>query len=487
LDFYKKALKIIHLSTTARNISMKGFFSHQSQPSPKKNLLSQNFLLITTSGGGGHLQAAQAKRNEVFEKYPEAKIVEKNVVETAGGKYLGKFMIDFVWNKAQRKGSVHALNLCAFSIPIFDFLFWIPIFYQIYHLLKTYDIDHVIDTQPMASSAIASAVYFYKKISNKEIFIEKVLTELPTIKSAHYLKPLARLGVKKRNLIRLSTIPPLKEPYLTEEDFWFAQAGLRQDQVMYRPLPIRPSFLKKPNLFQDPLELVISYKDEKEKNLLENLLPKNVKLDAGSYLLPLPKEDIVVSLMLGSQPPQQAFLSYVENFIAFVKNFHGVKNFWFFVFCSDKPSDPIPLQQRICSLVNSTENFPSHLRIIPMSNQKDHVIAPLYYRSDATITKAGGITSMELLQTAQGQIWIHYENSNSWIQKILGFYCKKNQGMPEWEYGNVLYLQNKKQAALITPANFYAACDACFGSKSNYLPQQELKQNPSKILSSHGA
>ncbi len=460
---------------------MKVFFSKHTTAQRKKNLFSQNFLLITTSGGGGHLQAALAKKNEILEKYPSSKIFEKNIVEKAGGKYLGKFMIDVIWNSAQRKGSVIALNLCAYSIPIFDILFWIPVFFQVFKLLKNHDIDHVIDTQPMATSSIATATYLYKKLYNKEILIEKVLTELPTVKSSHYLSPLKRLCVRKRNLFRLLTTQPLLTPFKTEEEFWFSLAGLRLDQVVYQSLPIRPFFKHQPS-FNGDLKLLIQIKDLKERSVLEDFFKSKVDFKDLSYKITIPAYDYVVTLMLGSQPPQEASLSYVEHFIEFVKNFSTATTFWLFVFCSDKKYEPIPLQQRICKMVGNVKAFPKNLHILPMSSQQDSVIAPLYARSEATITKAGGITAMELLQTAKGQIWIHYEKKAHWLLSYSSY-----KGMPKWEYGNMLYLQNKKQAALITPEDFYPSCLEYFSIKNNCFHPQEQKQNLSRILSSHGA
>ena len=67
------------------------------------------------------------------------------------------------------------------------------------------------------------------------------------------------------------------------------------------------------------------------------------------------------------------------------------------------------LLKRMHDFVQKVDNFPMHLNIIPMCFQGDEVIAPLYYRSDATFTRSGGLTSMELLSVATGQIWIHSE------------------------------------------------------------------------------
>ncbi len=132
---------------------------------------------------------------------------------------LGKFMIDVVWNNAQRKGSVKALIYAPIPFPSLTFFFWIPVFFQIFRCNKNHDIDHVTDTQPMATSAIASATYLYKNYLEKKFSSKKVLTELPTTKSRHYLRPIRKLSTKKRNLLRLLTTHPLLGHHANEEDF----------------------------------------------------------------------------------------------------------------------------------------------------------------------------------------------------------------------------------------------------------------------------
>ena len=88
-----------------------------------------------------------------------------------------------------------------------------------------------------------------------------------------------------------------------------------------------------------------------------------------------------------------------------------------------------------------------------MCFQCDDVIASLYYRSDATFTRSGGLTAMELMSVAQGQIWIHSETRHGTINgESLG------RGMPIWERGNASYLQEKKGARFITPETFFDGC-----------------------------
>ena len=92
-----------------------------------------------------------------------------------------------------------------------------------------------------------------------------------------------------------------------------------------------------------------------------------------------------------------------------------------------------------------------------MCFQEDDVIASLYYRSNATFTRSGGLTSMELMSVAQGQIWIHSE-----VKKPNNHQKKVCKGMPIWEWGNAIYLQKKKGACFIHPETFVEVCKPYF-------------------------
>lgn len=166
--------------------------------------------------------------------------------------------------------------------------------------------------------------------------------------------------------------------------------------------------------------------------------------------------------MLGSQPTQQATLSYVQSFIdAFKERKESNQTHYFFVFCSQKKFEKTPLQDRIRDLILAQTNYPKNLIIIPMSSQGDDVIAPLYFRSDATLTKSGGITAMELLSVAKGKIWIHHEETSlNILQKMLLSQKSSSssyKGMPRWEYGNAIYLEELKGATIVTPETFFEA------------------------------
>ena len=124
-----------------------------------------------------------------------------------------------------------------------------------------------------------------------------------------------------------------------------------------------------------------------------------------------------------------------------------------FVFCNKHTEHRNSLLKKGHSIIQKVKYFPDNLTVIPMCFQSDDVIASLYYRSDATFTRSGGLTAMELMSVAQGQIWIHSELRQKTINgEILG------RGMPIWERGNTIYLQKMKGARFITPETFIECC-----------------------------
>ena len=128
-----------------------------------------------------------------------------------------------------------------------------------------------------------------------------------------------------------------------------------------------------------------------------------------------------------------------------------------FVFCNSHSGHKNSLLKRVHALIKKLEHFPHNLTVIPMCFQTDDVIASLYYRSDATFTRSGGLTAMELMSVAQGQIWIHSEVRHGTIDGE-----KLEKGMPIWEKGNATYLQKKKGARFITPDSFIDCCHPYF-------------------------
>jgi hypothetical protein len=138
----------------------------------------KRILILTLTAGGGHIQAAKAKYIETLTAHPEATILERDILFDWIWKYFGLFA-KHLWGDAQAKGNIFLLVCLAFALKLADYLFWIPFFFSALNTCLKFDIDEIIDTQPLGTSAIIKALRFIKWRTGKQISYEKVITDLP--------------------------------------------------------------------------------------------------------------------------------------------------------------------------------------------------------------------------------------------------------------------------------------------------------------------
>ena len=435
-----------------------------SVPLEKKR---KNLLLITSSGGAGHLQAAKAQALKVLSEQPNTQIIQKDILIDIVSKLFGKGFV-FLWNASQKKGNIRCLMFLLKNIPIADFLFGTFIFLKVFYLILKEDIDQIIDTQPIGTPAIIKAIKLASKISGKSLKLEKIITELPTNTVVHFFKPIKNLAQNDRCFLKLISTFPLLKDNQTAEIFWKKNCGLSEKEVHYESFPLRPAFRKYINIkrnYTKRMEISICVNSSEEKFLIADTM-KRGSLYSEIYLdrikIKIEPLDTVFTILLGSQPTEEATLKYVNKYIDSMYRLQMVKKrYLLFVFCNTHCKHKNSLLKRVYTLVRKKNHYPKNLNIIPMCFQSDEVIASLYHRSDATLTRSGGLTAMELLSVAQGQIWIHSETRRGVINN------KKNlaRGMPIWEQGNAFYLQKKKGARFITPETLFDE------SSPDFVPQ----------------
>ncbi|MEX0961668.1 MAG: hypothetical protein WDZ28_02285 [Simkaniaceae bacterium] len=417
----------------------------------------KTILIITSSGGSGHLQAAKAKHLEIIKQNPSAKVIVVDILLDWIGKRIGRFFVN-QWNQAQAEGNVSKLNRLISLQILQDFFFSTPIFFKTLFLLKQHKINHIIDTQPSLTSPIIKAIKWVEKKENRKIKFEKILTELPTHYCFHFFDPIKNLSKKDKNTLRLVTSQPLLYPNQTQEAFWRDFCNLETENIDYQEMPLRPTFksLIQTKPLRAFLNLPIQFHSEEEKELIRETLQKGhltFLIEHEKIHITLSPDEKIFTLMLGSIPAEKKTLFYVNEIIETIKwESTKEKSYSLFVFCNDHVPRKRSLLKQVHDLVMKKQNFPINLTVIPMSFQDDSVIAPLYYWSHMTLTRSGGLTAMELLAIAQGQICIHSEAKDE---------TKPNQGMPDWEYGNALYLQRKRGAKLLTTS--------CFGKQAKTL------------------
>ena len=434
----------------------------------------ETILMITLSGGGGHIQASRAKFKQIEEKHPTTRFLICDLFTDTFGPRLGKFFL-WLWNSAQERGDVASQEWFRITgLPIAEKLFAIPVFFKVLYTLLTNPITKIIDTQPMGTSSIIKAIRIVSFFSRRKIEFDKIVTELPSTEVTHFFRPIKALSRKEKGLIKVccpfATLLDKEE----QETFWNRQCGLSTKDIKYDDPPLRPYFLKlrnQPKVAQD-LTIKIFTHSKQELELIEEAANKSSLLlvNEDPYLkLTIDASDKVSIIMLGSRPHEKATLRYVNNFIDLARQTQNKKKrHLVFVFCRNYNEKANSLLKRVHDLVYQEKDFPSHLAILPMPFQDDDVIAPLFFRSDMTFTRAGGITAMELLSVCHGNIWIHTEQLDSHSKK-------KSIGMPSWEEANAQHLIKQKGAKFITPDSFYKSCPNLFNEDADTFQSAHLE------------
>jgi hypothetical protein len=429
----------------------------------------QNILIITASGGGGLIQAARAKEQQIKKTLPNARLYKVDLMRKWVCKIIGLFGIK-AWDTAQMKGDVWSQESLVWFQSFAEILVWPQIFYHALKTIAEKKITRIIDTQPLGTSAIIKAIRFYNKLSKKNLVLEKVIVDLPTYQSTHFFKAVKRLSKRDKKALKILTIEPLLDENQTEAEFWEKCAKISVDNVVYDEFPVRRGFLH----FKDKtidrskdFDVITRVDSLDEKNLIKKIVSKgNLKvLDVLENQLKftiLPK-DFLITLMLGSKPCFSATFGYVNQILDFAKKIQTTKDIQikFFVFCFDYKNDEKCFFNKISNLIENCKNYPKNLTIIPMSFQYDDVIAPLFYRSDVTITRSGGQTIMELMATKSLNKWIHSEAK---LKKGKSALEMKDllKGIPAWEAGNATYLRKKVGGEIVTPEIFHTHLEKLF-------------------------
>ncbi len=407
-----------------------------------------SILIVHSSGGSGLLQAANAKEEAIRRIYPDAKIFRVDLLKDWLWKWIGHNSAD-LWDHFQRSGNVKALVALIRLQGVFDTIFWPILFFQVFRFLWKEGIEHVIDTQPMGTSATIKAIRLYNRLQKKRVILEKVIVDLPTRASTHFFKRIKALSDKDKKYLKIVTIEPLLENEETEEAFWQDVCGVGVTDVTYEKYPIRDSFLqyRDKKRGKEKFTIKIRYKNTEELSLMRKTIEKGsitISLGKGCVEFTILPTDKVITILLGSNPSSNAIYDYISNLIKFLE-FQGKDPIHLFVFCSEHKLGEKSLYKKVYELVTQHKNYPKHLTVIPVSFQADDVVASLFYRSDITITRSGGQTLMELICIMKGKILIHSEAKLG--EDLLS-------GIPGWEGGSAVYMTKLHGASIVTPQTF---------------------------------
>jgi len=419
---------------------------------------NRRVLVITSSGGGGLLQAAKAKMQEVRRSNPDAKIVYINIMKDWTWKFVGKWLVHTLWDNAQKSGNVKRLEWLTKQQKYAEYLFRPTVFFNMLRELFRNDPTRIIDTQPFGAVSAIKAIRIYNYFRKKNLIMEKVIVDLPTRKAKQYFDFLKKLSKKDRGFVKVITIEPLLEEEKSADEFWLKYAGVPEEGITYEKHFIREAFhefIKK--TAEEDMDITISTKNLEEKKLTLDAANKGAisfTENQEKVTFSIQKNDIVFTLLLGSQPAFSATICYARKVIEWM-SMNSIKNrqFHVFVFCANHKLNEKSLLKELSDLVLEIKDFPKNLSIVPVSFQNEEVIAPIFHRSDMTCTRSGGQTSMELMNVMNGKIWVHSETKMNEKRDPLTM-KELLSGIPGWESGNASYLVEKAGADIVTPCSF---------------------------------
>lgn len=409
--------------------------------------MQENLLIITSSGGGGLLQSAIAIEQEQKKINPEINIVKRDLLMQWTGGAIGLFG-RFFYNWTQRSGNVFWTNALTRGNLIADYIFYPIVFFAALTVLFRNKIDKVFDNQPMGLAPIIKALRIYNKLTKKNIVLQKVLVDLPTKEYAQLLKGIKKLSAKDKKWLHIFTIEPLLENERSYQEYWEKYGRISEEQITYKKYIIRESFKNFEKMPRPQNDFFVKIRSGDEKEIAEKIFSKGsigYKENDEGFEFKIGSKDKLFVILLGSQPSPNAILGYVSNFIEEIKLFKGEKKYHLFVFCDKFSKEKKGNFQSVLDLIDSTADYPKNLTIVPMSFQRDDVIAPLFFRSDLTITRSGGHTIMEIMAIVKKEKWIHSETKNSdSFEELL-------KGIPFWEAGNARYLKKTMNGDIVSP------------------------------------
>jgi hypothetical protein len=378
--------------------------------------------------GGGHVTAKNAIKEELVEKNP--RLDTSADIDITGNKVLNSVWLPFVgrlgdygadaWNNAQKAGDLGYLRRFASLGWLGELLLYPIVYFRVKSLLQEMQNEprFIISSQAFCLNAIANAVRTVNQQKKWNMHIDVYLTDLPSKKAIHFFPSIRRVSgnARLRDLVCLHSPKPMLKTGQTEEQFWRHHVG-NVHVITTEHYPIRKAFLQTDalaeKLSKKSFDVSIRLNRPEEMHIIDcgiGVEKAAVPLEAPkSYTINVKKEDKVGFLMLGSQPTTESVLSWLRTFAdASAEKAAGSHQHYLFLYCGapDTPQAKNPLLESVykeLEKMRKAGHIPPHMHFVPFTNQDADQIALLMARSDLTITRSGGATSMELLQLHQAK------------------------------------------------------------------------------------
>jgi hypothetical protein len=368
-------------------------------------------LGIYTSGGTAHERAMQELccKQEGIQSF--------NLFNSTSTffPFIGR-LLGWMWDRSQRKGKVRRQILLGHLQHLADRFFFLPTYWTLRQLFsRRSPPEKVLVTSPLFFGAVCKAA-FEAGVSAVHLY----MVEPPSEAAGYYFNTIKKLPQKQRERLILYAQHPMQEDlafYEGEENYWHKKAGLRIDQICFDP-PVKEVFKNARSALPYPGQQL------------------SLTLEGYPDPFSIASQDRVGLIMLGGVPTVQALYDYLESVIALAHQYTATSKNFLFVACGKR----LEFYEKMKARLKNYE-IPSHLQVIPFFNQP---VEQIFGRADFTITRSGGMTSLEILELKKREkddklILIHAEIQGKELH--LSEEALIRQGIPLWEGGNARYLQ----------------------------------------------
>jgi hypothetical protein len=431
------------------------------------------YLILTSSGGGGHLSVAKAEVTRLHAAGVPAHDISlvdiTGLLESADNPnapwiptigipgteidfFSGKANIEH-WNSAQRMGGMTGVqtqkDLIAMQ-PIAEAIQgpWIEEHLQQF-LNDNPALEQIIDTQALSTARTTHVVGEHNRSAKHKppIALKKIISEFITEKAVHYFKPLSNVSEEDAKYLTVETVnAPLVIGNESSHNFYNRNGVGHLHIQQCQKKPLRPAFFTQPT--DTAQRISILTENNKERSFKKQPDDTVITLTLGSQgsLALLDYIDTFINQVLSS-PPQQSGRTLL--FIAAGKNDGSLNTLY--------AKTQAHLKQRMQALKTSGITWPEHAEILPLGFQNADHMASLFKHSDILISRSGGISSMEIEETngvnPNRKVYIHTEAAPPQPHifpntSTDACYDALIEGTVPWEGGNAEYLIKKIDASL---------------------------------------
>jgi UDP-N-acetylglucosamine:LPS N-acetylglucosamine transferase len=450
-------------------------------------------LVISSSGGGGHIAAANGKIQELTKKgIPQDNVTLIDVMglHKVDGKVTNASWIPTIrlsgieifsgkqntatWDETQKKGGMKAVQALESLVrwqPVAEFIQYRKVYNSMTACLEEAfkagtPFTEILSTQAVSTPALLQAVVDYNtRHPDANLKIALTVTEFLSPRATHFLHSLSDLTPEQRAALKVEAVDFIGAP---KEDLAAFKKkhhleGIECDILGMDKAPVRQEFK--------------DFKDEDKGRIVL----KATGTEAGTVQASLPKEGIItqgndisfekglsdhlITMTMGSQGTQTV-LDYVDQFLADCKSgaykpaYGDTKTYFCVLAGANKEGS---LYQQLCKKLTALSPEDQallankNIHIVPLAFQDGKHMAALHCNSDVLITRSGGMSSIEAAysqtKNPTRQTFIHTEAELTSEEVKL---CKANAdaryeklrpGAVQWERGNGEYLMHKTGAA----------------------------------------